>query len=428
MNGKQRLARLIADKQATQTTHATRTVQATQTIQATRAGGGKKKKHLKPHPQSWTPFEQNPPVGTTCFHIHQTTVYLICGDCTQILKDTPPAWVDCIITDPGAGTTQPYPGWVNKTPSQQVFQTLLHVTKPGGHAAIFAGHKTFGQIAVNAENAGWEIRDTLLWLYPKGMPMSIDVGQAINRKTGGEGQPYFRTITSLPDDQRQAWLENQSYNPWNGWGTELRPSWEPILLLRRPPQKTLADNILKWQTGAINIDETRIPAPPRPAIQTHIPPDQKQNHGHTLQKHQTTTGTTTLGRWPTNTIIQHHPNCTNTCHPDCPVQQLKNQAPNTQPERFFYTPKATRHEKDLGQPPKNNKHKNIKPLAICEWIHKLITPPEAVVLDPFAGTCTTGLAAARNNSAVFVGIDIEQQWLNVGETRLKNVDLLDLPG
>lgn len=358
----------------------------------------------------------------------QTPVVLVPGDCRDVLRSGPEAWADCIITDPGVGSLADTDGWQKQVPGPQYWSAILRAAKPGAHMAIFAGRRTFHRVVTYAEDAGWEMRDTVMWVYPKGMPMALDIGQAVDRKMGGDGEPYFRTIGSMTDAEREAWIAARPGNPWYGWGTELRPTWEPIVIMRRPiTEGSVADNSLRWGVGAMNIDATRIDSGERDAIATHIPDGQGAAHGLSLQKHQAVVGSTTLGRWPADALFMHDYDCTESgCVEGCPVGILDAQDPDRRqpPSRFFYCPKSSRREKDLGVGPKGNKHKAVKPVAVTDWLTHLLCPPMGVVLDPFSGTCSGGLSAVRLAGA-FVGIDHEQGWLDVGRARLLSADSLD---
>ncbi len=262
-----------------------------------------------------------------------------------------------------------------------------------------------------------------------GMPMALDIGQAVDRKMGGDGEPYFRTIGSMTDAEREAWIATRPGNPWYGWGTELRPTWEPIVIFRRPiGEGSVAANHLTYGTGAMNIDATRINSGERDAIATYIPEGQGEAHGLGLQKDQQVVGTTTLGRWPSDALFSHDYSCSEDhCVQGCPVGILDTQDPGRRegPSRFFFCPKASRHEKDLGIGHKGNDHKAVKPVAVTDWLVNLISPPGGLVLDPFAGTCSTGLSAVRLAGATgpsgFVGIDTSGSWLDMGRTRLMSV-------
>lgn len=335
---------------------------------------------------------------------------LIEGDSLALMRAAEECSVDLVFTDPGIGGDGP--GWANGAPGQEFWDAMFRVAKPGAHLAVFSSRKYAHRVVTRAEDAGWEPRDTLLWVYPKGMPMAIDVGQAVDRKMGGEGVPYFRTIGAGGDFDKT--------NPWYGWGTELRPTWEPISILRKPPEGSVADNVLAWGTGAMNIDATRIEGEERDAIATWIPPGQGEAHGLALQKHQAVVGKTTLGRWPADALFSHAPGCDagDRCVPECAVLQLEREFEGT--AKFFYCPKASRGEKDLGLGAKANKAKGVKPVAVTRWVVQLLLPPGGVVLDPFCGTGSIGLGAIRLDGTSygrFVGMDVDGHVLGQAQQR-----------
>ena len=346
------------------------------------------------------------------------TQTLLGGDCRDLLGETPDNSVDLIFTDPGMGGSGD--GWDRGVPGQPYWDEMARVLKPGGHLAFFASRKYQHRAITRAEDAGLDPRDLLLWVFGKGMPMSLDVGQAIDKKMGGKGEPYFRTAGSLPDEQRKALVKA---NPWYGWGTEIRPTWEPIAILRKPCDGSVANNVLTWGTGAMNIDATRIPVEgTRDAIATWIPPDQGDAHGLALTKYQQVVGQTTLGRWPADALFSHAEGCgESACAPGCAVRHLELEFEGT--AKYFYCPKADRREKDLGLALKENSLKGVKPVEVCAWVMALLTPPGGLVLDPFAGTASSGLAAIRLDGmgipCRWVGIELDSVWVDLGQRRLE---------
>lgn len=347
---------------------------------------------------------------------------LITGDAADVLRGWPEGCIDAFVTDPGIGAGEWEEGGC---PPVSHFSAMYRVAKPGAHAAIFASRRRSHVVATRAEEAGWEIRDTLLWIYPKGMPMSLDIGPAVDKKLGGKGEPYFRTAGSLTDEQR-ARLDKA--NPWYGWGTELRPTWEPILLLRKPSPLGFAETAMTYGTGVLNIDATRIEGEERDAIATYIPPDQGDAHGLALTKHQLVVGKTTLGRWPADAIISHGEQCSEAhCADDCPVAALELQSAGA--AKFFWCPKAARREKDAGVGPKGNTHPAVKPVALLEWLLSLICPPYSTVVDPYVGSGSCGVGAIRLDGSTrstgrlplnltFVGIDRDPTWIEIARKRM----------
>lgn len=347
---------------------------------------------------------------------------LILGDCREILRSFPAECFHAIITDPGVGASESFDGWENGAPGVEFWQSFMRVAKPGAWLAVFSGRKKDHWVKVYAEQAGWEYRDTLMWVYPKGMPMSIDVGQAVDKKMGGPATQYFRSIGAMTDEQREAFIAAAKDNPWYGWGTELRPTWEPIALLRKPFSRSVADNTIEHGTGPINIDRTRIPVEDeRDAIATYIPPDQGDAHGMALTKYQQAVGKTSLGRWPADALWSHAEDCGRTCVPGCAVAALEEMAEGT--AKFFYCPKASRAEKDMGLPHKANTMKGVKPEKVMQWLVDLLLPDGGALLDPFMGTGSTGIPIARQDGRYsrgsFVGIESEMGYMEIASTRLE---------
>lgn len=352
---------------------------------------------------------------------------LVCSQALDVVRSLEPSSVDLIFTDPGLGGDGP--GWVNGCPGQPDWDAMYKAAKPGAHLAVFSSRKYSHRVVTRAEDAGFEMRDTLLWIYPKGMPMALDIGQAVDKKMGGEGKPYFRTAGSLTDEQREM-LDKD--NPWFGWGTELRPTWEPISILRKPPQGSVADNVLRWGTGAMNIDATRIESGERDAIATYIPEGQGDAHGLALTKHQQVVGKTSLGRWPADALFSHTPDCRrDLCDPRCAVAALEREYEGT--AKFFYCPKADRREKDFGIGVKANTVKSVKPVSVCRWVIQLLLPPGGLLLDPYMGSGSIGLGlirlagtpirlAGNAPEAVrldgrFIGVDTEPAYVEFAEKR-----------
>jgi len=349
----------------------------------------------------------------------QCQLYL--GDCRDVMENVlEDDCIDAIITDPGGQDGKDVDGWWRKVPGVGFWGDVLRVAKPGAHMCVFAGRRTWHRVAICAEDAGWELRDTVMWVYGKGMPMSLDIGQAVDRKLGGDGAPYFREVGSMTDEQRAAYVQGGS-NPFYGYGTELRPSWEPILLFRKPVEGTIAENVAAYGTGALNIDATRVGGEERDAIATWVPEGQGEAHGHGLDKKQLTVGVTTLGRWPADAVFEDG-------GVGGAADVLDGQSGRSHASRFFYCPKVSKRERDEGLAPGVNDCKGVKPVALIEWLVSLITPGVVgtgssdggavgagtgcgVVLDPFCGTGSTGVVVSGLGFG-FVGIDCDAHVLN----------------
>jgi hypothetical protein len=209
-------------------------------------------------------------------------ITLYCANCRDMMPAMPPDSVDSIVTDPPYGLEFMGKGWDRGVPGVHFWQEALRVAKPGAHLLAFGGTRTFHRLACAIEDAGWEIRDTVMWVYGSGFPKSLDVSKAIDKAAGAEREvlgigaadcvylrrgepcqghgdagkrqsgPTIHVAATAPatDAARQ----------WDGWGTALKPAWEPIIVARKPLQGTVAANVLRWGVGGINVDACRIPA------------------------------------------------------------------------------------------------------------------------------------------------------------------------
>lgn len=250
------------------------------------------------------------------------------GDCLAIMPTLAENSVDAIVTDPPYGLEFMGKDWDHGVPGVHFWAEALRAAKPGAHLLAFGGSRTYHRLAVAIEDAGWEIRDTIMWLYGSGFPKSHDVSKAIDREAGAEREVvgrdrYFspgrkRTFgngekygTQQGTDEETAW-ETAPATPdaerWQGWGTALKPAHEPIVVARKPLQGTVAANVLEWGTGAINVDATRIMTEDdKPAYvdrpQGVSSPDWVARGGMFREdrKGRTSTGSP-LGRWPANVV------------------------------------------------------------------------------------------------------------------------------
>ncbi len=321
------------------------------------------------------------------------------ADTLALLPRLPDCSVDAVVTDPPYGIDFQHADWDGKnirTAAQdhsltdgQAFQRwatmwateCLRVLKPGGHLVAFSASRTGHRLACGLEDAGFELRDTLMWMYGSGMPKS--------RK--------------LPDGQ----------------GTALKPAYEPAYLARKPlSEPTVLQNVDRWGTGALNTRACQILEPSdRPAA----------CQGR--------------GRWPANVLLDHGPACTTrACSPGCPVKTLEGQAEGT--SRFFYHAKANRPERDAGcdqlpaqtidlfptsrrgaapPPTVRNPHPTVKPLAVMRWLVRLSAPAGGLVLDPFCGSGSTG-CAARLEGRPFLGIELDPAHAQVARARIAHWD------
>ena len=391
-------------------------------------------------------------------------VKLHAGDCFAVLDTLPANSIDAVVTDPpyhltsivrrfgaqGAALAKDYTGdRENATGAYarasrgfmgkqwdggdiafraELWRKILRVLKPGGHVVAFSGTRTYHRMAVAIEDAGFEIRDQLAWAYGSGFPKSHDVSKAIDKAAGltrdhvPVGVAVKRMIPGA-DQHKGGWEKNdgREYQPgvsipasdaaraWEGWGTALKPAWEPICFARKPLIGTVVQNVLAYGVGALNIDGCRVETDGRPhreKVWTGVQTDVYGAGRNTTRAD----GSTILGRWPAN-IMHDGSDGVVAGFPDTPgqggsvsggapsslianVYGERSRQPSEHPRndsvsaaRFFYTAKADADDR-LG-----SKHPTVKPVDLMRWLVRLICPKGGTVLDPFAGTGTTGQAA-----------------------------------
>jgi hypothetical protein len=329
------------------------------------------------------------------------------GDCLDVMAEMPDTSVDAIVTDPPYGLGFMGREWDDLPPGEEWARECLRVLKPGGHLLAFGGSRTWHRLAVAVEDAGFEVRDSIAWLYGSGFPKSLDVSKAIDKAAGatrevvgqyvspegttGRSNHVDRIGTStwiggLPDITSPATPAAQQ---WQGWGTALKPAFEPIVVARKPLVGTVAANVLAHGTGALNIDATRVHTPGSEAKAYTV---KRLKPGATLNKTGgnwrpedddavTYEGQTTAGRWPTNVVL------------DGDAADELDHADSGGASRFFptfrYQAKAPTRERVKVD---GVAHSTVKPLELIRWLVRLVTPPDGTVLDPFAGSGTTGEA------------------------------------
>lgn len=366
--------------------------------------------------------------------------------------------------------------------SVELWREVLRVLKPGGHLVAFGGTRTYHRMTCAIEDAGLEIRDGKAWIYGSGFPKSLDVSKAIDKAAGVERE----VVGTVNYPGREGWanangersgevyglgieearLSKQITAPataeadrWVGWGTALKPAWEPIVLARKPLSGTVAANVLEHGTGGLNIDGCRVGA----TVETWPTSRARPNNSRDMHHNYTDGGSTTVrtgevppGRWPTNVVLTHAPGCDVMCADGCPVAELDRQSgdarssglyggdgsrrpgewstdfggghrPSTMyadtggASRFF---PAFRYEAkaDASERPKVNgvAHPTVKPVALMRWLVRLVTPPGGTVLDPFAGSGTT-LQAARAEGFDCIGVEREADYLPLIRERLERV-------
>lgn len=324
------------------------------------------------------------------------------------------------------------------------WREVLRVLRPGGHVVAFGGTRSYHRLACAIEDAGFEIRDQLAWVYGTGFPKSHDVSKAIDKMAGAEREIVARrrkaqsfadgqVFGSQPDKGGVHEITQPATAAafWEGWGTALKPAWEPIVLARKPFDGTVAENVLAHGTGAINIDGCRVHAPDaqgKAYTVTRLKPGATLNatggnwrpeNGGALYH-----GETKPGRHPANIVhdgseevLAAFPQSESTppgnIRPSATTEvvygkfaerSLVGHTDSGSAARFFYSAKADGDDRIGSQ------HPTVKPVDLMRWLVRLVTPPGGVVLDPFAGTGTTGEAAWREGlSAVLIEREAEYQ-------------------
>jgi site-specific DNA-methyltransferase (adenine-specific) len=290
--------------------------------------------------------------------------------------------------------------WDYDVPSSEVWQECLRVLKPGGHLLAFAGTRTQHRMAVRIEDAGFEIRDMIAWVYGSGFPKSLDVSKAIDKAAGAEREvvgisPHSanRTAGAIwngtgDEPQRNITAPaTEAAKQWAGWGTALKPSLEPITVARKPLCGTVAANVLQYGTGAMNVDECRVGAREKRIL------NRSASIGYGGSDPQGFVEDGGTGRWPANLIHDGSEE----------VVELFPDDGDASAARFFYCAKADQSER------RNSKHPTVKPVALMRYLVRLVCPAGGLVLDPFAGSGTT-IEAARLEHCRAIGIEREEEY------------------
>ena len=453
---------------------------------------------------------------------------LLLGDCLDKLKDLPENSVDSIVTDPPyelgfMGKSWDKTGIANNV---EMWKECLRVLKPGGHLLAFSGTRTYHRMASAIEDAGFEVRDMIEWVYGSGFPKSLNIGKAVDKRGGTtadqskefavyikskrreqnitlsradevvcggttnyswfEGRPagqrlprkvdYLKMKELLKlDDRYDSFMEEtereflghyktdmgglggerlgevggkitKGTSEWEGWGTALKPAHEPICMARKPlAEKTVAENVLKYGTGGINIDESRvdfIDAKDKDGWKYGAAGKENKSIDSWKNTSKVIIQNDVSGRFPAN-LIHDNSEEVRECFPEQKSGAKKANQENYNHEdkefvstlgasineyqansgnasRFFksiiYTSKASK--KDRGE---GNSHPTVKPVKLMEYLIKMVTPKSGIVLDPFMGSGSTGVACV-NLGREFIGIEKEQQYLQIAEARINDKD------
>jgi DNA modification methylase len=420
------------------------------------------------------------------------------GDCVERMAAMPAASVDAVVTDPPYHLSFMGRAWDHApTPAESQAQharwavEALRVLKPGGHLLAFGGTRTYHRLACAIEDAGFEIRDTIAWLYGSGFPKSLDVGKAIDKAAGAEPRVTGPHPTNACPGGEWCHCETdgRSFSPtkhapatapatpdaqaWDGWGTALKPAHEPIVVARKPLAGTVAGNVQAHGTGALNVDGCRVGRQDGDRTDYGLADGADAGIGyHGLDGRTPYDGSS--GRWPANVALDPEA----AAILDAQTGELtsgsllpghrQGQGTHTHEggyvgggiverayggdkggaSRFFYVAKASSAERNAGldafeereardtygdglQGPRphtapdyewqrrgaRNSHPTVKPVQLMRWLCRLVTPPGGLILDPFAGSGTTGAAAVLEGFR-FVGIERDAEYARIAEARI----------
>lgn len=333
------------------------------------------------------------------------------------------------------------------------------VLKPGGHLLAFAGTRTYHRMASGVEDAGFEIRDCIAWMYGSGFPKSLDVSKAIDKAAGAEREVTREVIAGIapghgnavggpkPIVQVRDNPASDTAREWSGWGTALKPAFEPVVVARKPLVGTVAQNVLEHGTGALNIDGCRIASPdgvPMFAQKGNASANGIYGDGLNGSKSLGERDYTT-GRWPANITLDETAAAmldeqsgyqkdgttyldNRTVDYNASSYKIVDNRGGTRgygggggASRFFYTAKASRQDRNVGGLA-DNTHPTVKPTDLMRWLVRLVTPPGGVVLDPFGGSGSTGLAC-RAETVRCILIEREAEYLQIISDRLAQLSL-----
>jgi site-specific DNA-methyltransferase (adenine-specific) len=375
------------------------------------------------------------------------------SDCLKVMRELPDNCIDSVVTDPPYGLAFMNKKWDYDVPSVEIWAECLRVLKPGGHLLAFAGTRTQHRMAVRIEDAGFEIRDMIAWVYSSGFPKSHDVSKAFDREAGilkpefkafnYAGRSHNEKISSTNNSKDYVPPEpvSDEAQEWKGWGTALKPAMEPITMARKPFKGTIVENVRAHGTGALNIDATRVPMDADDFAKLSAGVEKIRERGGKMEgswaNHSDLSGANPanpLGRWGANFIHDGSQGVLD-LFPDAKggswvqtdgARHFNNNGANTSPKhlgtdnstgsaaRFFYCSKASKRDKcDVIE----NTHPTVKPTDLMRYLIRMVTKKDGIVLDPFMGSGTTGKASMLEGMR-FIGCELDEEYWRIAQYRI----------
>lgn len=374
-----------------------------------------------------------------------TSYQLINGNSLDVLKTLPDNSVDAIVTDPPYGLSQHSQGdivnaltawlageeythgkagfmgkdWDSFVPSPMLFKECLRVLKHGGHMLCFAGARTQDLMSLSIRLAGFEMRDACLWLYGSGFPKGHNIAKGIDKKLGikrkvvgynpnhrGESQYNNRFTKALGQNGELTEASSPEAKRWEGWNTNLKPAYEPIIMARKPLDGTVVNNVLKHGVGGLNIDACRVGSSEddlKSLYRATIENNSEQSWKNTSKQIVQNPIALELGRYPANIILDGS-------------EDVEALFPNDT-QRFFYCAKASKRDRDEGLEGMNG-HPTVKNTALMRHLVRLVTPKGGIVLDPFMGSGSTGKACMYEGMQ-FIGVELNPKYVEIAKARIE---------
>ena len=426
------------------------------------------------------------------------------GNMLDLSEVIEPNSIDAIVTDPPYELNFMNKGWDNSGIAfqKETWKKCYDVLKSGGHMLVFGGSRTFHRIACAIEDAGFEIRDTIMWIYGSGFPKSMNIGLAIDKRNGVESKVIgvkehckkdFKEGNLYAQDEANknntkcfgygTEIIKQAQNEWAGWGTQLKPSYEPIIVCRKLCEESIVDNVMKYGVGGINIDECRVSISNDDIdmINAKSSKNPTDNYNKNESKKygdyalNIATSANEQGRFPANTILTYDDSdydevcggfpktkgsankrirAENNIYGKTLGETLQNDVwgDSGSASRYFYCAKASKRDRDEGLENfelkigggmsgtadqslltgsgnirnnlRHNIHPTVKPTSLMQYLVRLVTPKGGTVLDPFNGSGSTGKAcmyenADRNANYKYVGIELTEEYLPIAKARIE---------